>query len=396
MKHRRIIAHSYFDGERHVSGGPFSINIDDGQIVSIVPFTGTPDAHDIVAPFVMPGLVEAHAHIVLDGSELDTEIRSAYLKADFPTMMATARDNVAKNSRAGITLVRDAGDRYGVNCAIRAELRAQPDAVIAMRAPGLGVKRPKRYGSFFARDIVDRSEIGPVIAEIAPNADDIKIVLTGIIDFATGTVKGEPQFNHDELSDIVTAAHRLNRKTFAHCSGLLGLEVAVAVGVDSIEHGFFMTRDILTRMADRGTAWVPTFSPVHFQWARPEIIGWDAAAIDHLRRILDSHYEHVAMAHQLGVMVVAGSDSGSHGVDHGVALIDELFHFLQAGLPMAEVLTSATSRPRKLWGLPSANIAVGQPAEIIALAHSPFETPDALRKVQHIILGNNQMPVMPI
>ena len=77
MKHRRIIAHSYFDGERHVSGGPFSINIDDGQIVSIVPFTGTPDAHDIVAPFVMPGLVEAHAHIVLDGSELDTEIRSA-------------------------------------------------------------------------------------------------------------------------------------------------------------------------------------------------------------------------------------------------------------------------------------------------------------------------------
>ncbi|TAK48206.1 MAG: hypothetical protein EPO23_09015 [Xanthobacteraceae bacterium] len=388
MTYSRIVTRDYFDGERHYRGGPFAIELRDGRIASVAPFTGSPAAGDIVAPFVMPGLVEAHAHIFLDGAELDGDKRGAYLKADLPTMMATAHANLDKHTLAGVTLVRDAGDRYGVNKAIRDELRGRDDAVISLRAPGLGIKRPKRYGAFMARDIVASSEIGPTVEDLARDGDDIKIILTGIIDFVAGTVKGEPQFNREELTDIVTTAHRLGRKTFAHCSGLAGLEVAVAAGVDSIEHGFFMTRDILARMADKNIAWVPTFSPVHFQWARPEVAGWDGATVDNLRRILDSHSEHTAIAHELGVMLVAGSDAGSHGVDHGSSLIDELFHFLHAGLPMESVLTSATSRPRKLWGLPPASIAAGQDAELIVLDRSPFEQPDALRAVRQVIVGN--------
>jgi imidazolonepropionase-like amidohydrolase len=388
MDQRRIIAREFFDGERVWRAGPYAIDLQQGHIAAITPLeSSATKAGDTVVPFVMPGLVEAHAHIFLDGAELNADVRSAYLGADFPTMMAAARANLAKCTRAGITLVRDAGDRYGINRAIRQELRNQPDSLIALRAPGLGIKRPKRYGGFMARDIVEASEIVPTLEEMAPLGDDIKIILTGIIDFIAGTVKGEPQFNVEELTEAVSTAHRLGRKTFAHCSGLAGLEVAVAAGVDSIEHGFFMTREILARMADKRIAWVPTFSPVHFQWARPEVVGWNAATVDNLRRILDSHSEHVAIAHELGVMLVAGSDAGSQGVDHGVALIDELFHFLHAGVPMEAVLKSATSRPRNLWDVPPATIAAGQRVEFIALARSPFEHPNALREVIHVFNG---------
>ena len=374
-----VRAQGYFDGEELHAGtaGPFLIAIRDGVIDSIAPHAGDAQA-DIEAPFVMPGLVEAHAHLFLDGGELDFDKRSAYLNADVPDMMETARANVARSERAGITLVRDAGDRYGINHTIRDELRRER-ASVTVRSPGLGVKRPKRYGGFMARDVGSGGDIEAVVEDIAGTADDLKIILTGIIDFVSGSVKGAPQFDETELRAIVAAAHRRGRRTFAHCSGLEGLEVAVSAGVDSIEHGFFMTRDILGRMADKAIAWVPTFSPVHFQWAHPQSAGWDAATVANLRRILDSHLEHVAIAHALGVELVAGSDAGSPGVVHGTALIDELLHFREAGIPMRDVLRSATSRPRRLWGLPAVNIRPGNAAELVILEQSPFADPIALR-----------------
>lgn len=391
----RIVADEYFDGTQRVRGGPFAIEIRSGKINAIAPLAEPPRADDRVCAFAMPGLVEAHAHIFLDGAELDAEKRSAYFKADIPEMLNVARANVAKNTRAGVTLVRDAGDKYGVNVAIRQELQSSPDALLRLRAPGLGIKRPKRYGGFMARDVSERGEIEPMVEEMARDGDDIKIILTGIIDFATGTVKGDPQFDREELADIVRAAHRSGRKTFAHCSGLAGLEVAADVGVDSIEHGFFMTNDILAKMADKGIAWVPTFSPVHFQWARPEIVGWDDAAIEHMRRILADHHEHVGRAHGMGVNLVAGSDAGSQGVDHGGALIDELFHFLQAGLPMDAVLASATSRPRALWGVDGGALKVGAPGEIIGFQRSPYADQTALRSPYFVVFKDNFTPLRP-
>ncbi len=397
MSELRILARTMFDGETAHSGGPYLITAEQGVITSVETLPdGVTAVADIRADFVMPGLVEAHAHIFLDGSLLDNDERAAYLRAYFRHMTATARANIEKCTAAGVTLVRDAGDRYGVNHAIRDWLETSAAAPIALRSPGLALKRPKRYGAFMGRDVEQAEEIPQTVDELARTSDDIKILLTGIIDFKAGEVKGAPQFDAGELRVIVTEAHARDRKTFVHCSGVAGLEVAVEAGVDSIEHGFFMTRDILARMAEKGIAWVPTFSPVHFQWLLPKFAGWNENTVENLRRILDSHAEHVAIAHELGVELVAGSDAGSQGVDHGTALIDELFHFLDAGLPMDAVLVSATSRPRRLWGAPSANIAAGNMLDLIALEGSPFDDREALRRVRHTVRGEAWQEGMPV
>lgn len=389
-----IRADSLFDGETLLRDGPYLIEINDsGEIVGVTDGAGRAAAADITAAFVTPGMVEAHAHVFLDGAELDNDKRNAQLGADFATMMETARGNVAKSARAGVTLIRDAGDRFGVNHSMRDELAASPRSAVRMRSPGPALKRPKRYGGFMARDIVEAKEIAPAVAELARSGDDIKIILTGIIDFGSGGVKGAPQFNAEELGAIVAAAHGQGRRTFAHCSGLAGLEVAAAAGVDSIEHGFFMTRDILGVMADKGMAWVPTFGPVHFQWQRPEGAGWDQTAIDHLRRILDSHLEHVALAHRMGVKLVAGSDAGSPGVDHGQGLIGEVLHFTAAGIPLTDALRAATSRPRALWRMPSANIMPGTTAELAIYDRSPFDDVAALRRARWIIRGDSAIEI---
>lgn len=375
-----VRAASLFDGERHhpASAGPRDIVVEAGRIVAVAPASAevTPD---VTAAFVMPGLVEAHAHIFLDGGELDFAVRTEYLKADAETMVATARLNVERARQAGVTLVRDAGDRWGINDRIRAELADDAASVVKLRSPGLGVKRPKRYGGFMARDVGEGVDPAATIEAMVEACDDVKVILTGIIDFDAGGVKGAPQFSAEELATIVEVAHRAGKKTFAHCSGLDGLEVAVEAGIDSIEHGFFMTRSILEGMAAKGIAWVPTFSPVHFQWARPELAGWSEATIGNLRRILDGHLEHVGLADRLGVNLVAGSDAGSPGVPHGTGLVDEIFHFLDAGLTMSAALTSATARPRRLWGCEAATIAPGARAELVALAASPFDDAAAFR-----------------
>jgi imidazolonepropionase-like amidohydrolase len=323
--------------------------------------------------------VEAHSHLFLDGGQLDFTVRNDYLNASGEEMLTVARDNIAANLAAGVTLVVDAGDRYGVNHRSRLEAGR-----VTVRSAGTALRRPGRYGGFMAREVTTGEEISRAISEISASADDLKVILTGIIDFKAGVVKGEPQFDREELRSIVLQARECGLRTFVHCSGIAGLEVAAAAGVDSIEHGFFMNRDILKAMADKSISWVPTFSPVHFQWQHPEIAGWDGQTVANLRRILDSHLEHVALANDMGVPLVAGSDAGSHGVRHGEALIDELDFFFRAGLSMEEVLKSATSRPRSRWGVEAATLAAGQRADFIALEGSPFDDPCYLHRVKAV------------
>ena len=122
---------------------------------------------------------------------------------------------------------RDAGDCHGINHAMRDELRGDPAALVSLRSAGMGVKRAKRYGSFIARDVGSIEEIPAVIQELATASDDVKVILTGIIDFEAGAVKGAPQFNVEELQCVIAEARLHGRKTLAHCSGAEGLKVAL-------------------------------------------------------------------------------------------------------------------------------------------------------------------------
>ena len=383
---------SYFDGTTHHRDGPYEITIDAGRVAAVQSCGGKPDpssgsdrgrfAGCNRAAFAMPGLVEGHAHLFLNGDDLDPASRAEFLKAPLEAKMSAARRNLRQSMERGVTLIRDAGDKFGVNHALRAEAVSSPTPLPEIRSAGLGIRRPGRYGAFMAYEAKDDAEIEAVVKRIASEgADDLKIILTGIIDFVSGQVQGDPQFDLPALSLIVAAARQRGLKTFAHCSGRAGLEVAVAAGVDSIEHGFFMTREVLQRMADLGTAWVPTFSPVHFQWRQPRISGWDQATVSKLRSILDEHLAQVALADELGVNLVAGSDAGSHGVSHGSGLIDELLFLLDAGVSTASVLQSATSRPRRCWGTSEAMLRPGAAADMLLLNGSPFQDAAHLRDV---------------
>jgi imidazolonepropionase-like amidohydrolase len=372
-----VVVDEWFDGEsRHCDPATFLIR--EGRIAEIVPGDR---AATLVAPgtpverggFLMPGLVDAHVHLFLDGKPTDTATRSAHLKKSVEDLTEAARTSARQSLACGITLVRDAGDRHGINNQIRDESRSGAGDLSHVRSGGLGVKRPKRYGAFMARDVADQSAIRESVAELAKSNDEIKLILTGIIDFDAGAVTDEPQFELADTVLVVETAQAHERTTFAHCSGIKGLRIAVQAGVGSIEHGFFMDRETLAMMRDKQIAWTPTFCPVHFQWAHPEVAGWSPNTIGNLRRILDSHAEHLRIADELGVPLLLGTDAGSMGVEHGHALFSEIDRFLEAGIALERILAAGSSIPRQRFGLPHSRLSVGSTFDAVLFARSPFE-----------------------
>lgn len=386
---RILVARSYFSGRRHHDAGPYAFHLRDGRIAAITALDAPgPDgsragtgSHEAVA-FLMPGLVEAHCHLFLDGAARARALRTADRDAG-QGMLAVAEANVRRARAAGITLIRDAGDHHGINHRMRARSRAESGVVI--RSPGPAICRQGAYGRFMGIEAATREEALAAVERIAPEADDLKIILTGIVDFARMAVTAGPQFDAGTLRAMVERAHHHGRPVFVHCSGVEGIEAAIAAGVDSIEHGYFMTGEALRAMADRGIAWVPTLAPLQFQWAQPAVAGWPAPVVASLRRILDAQLAHIELAGRLGVRLVAGSDAGSPGVTHGQGLLVELGLMRAAGLSMTQLLAAATAAPREHWGHEWPELGPGCPASDLVIADaSPFEAPDWDRTLRAI------------
>lgn len=398
MDRSLIVADACFDGERH-RPELTTLLLADGVLAQVAPGDLTtqngalpseyrqPDVPVVRTPFALPGLVEGHCHLFLDGDETDAAVRAEHLRKPFEGLLATARESLARLQASGITAFRDAGDAHGVNTAVKAALAANGASAPAMLSAGFAIRRAKRYGSFLGVESQGRDDLPQVLERVAPTADFIKVMLSGIIDFESGTVKGAPQFDVEEAGLIQTESERRGLTTSAHISGVAGLEVATAAGLNTIEHGFFMNREILAVMRDKQIAWVPTFMPVDFQWRYPEYCGWNPATVGELRKILDNHDEHLVAAYELGVPVLAGSDGGSYGSPHGRSLIEDLILMARTGAPLERILASATSLPRQTWGLPSASLTPGSAASVLCLAGSPFERVEHLRTPQALYHG---------
>jgi imidazolonepropionase-like amidohydrolase len=372
-----VVVDAFFDGER-LHRGPQTLRVVEGVLEGV----DEGDHGDALAAigweverggWLMPGLVDAHLHLFLDAGSTDPARRAEHLKRPFAQLLQSARQNARDALGWGVTLVRDAGDRHGINHAVRAEALEAGSGLPQVRSAGRGIKRARRYGAFFAGDADERCDLAALTAELARDSDEIKLVVSGTLDVERGTVADEPQFTEAEARIVVEAAHRRGRPVLAHCIGTTAMASAIAAGADSIEHGFFMDRATLERMRDLDVAWTPTFCPLHFQWAHPRAARWSPAAIDHMRRLLDAHSEQLRLAYELGVRLLVGTDAGCMGVPHGRSVYEEVWHFLDAGVPLEAALRAATAEPRRHFGDAHPRLVPGAPFEAVLFQQSPFD-----------------------
>jgi imidazolonepropionase-like amidohydrolase len=355
------------------------------KIRSTTPTQAAPDA--ILPDYtLLPCLIEAHAHMFLDGAPVDFSQRDGYLKNDRDWMLARAKLRWPKILHYGIGTIRDAGDKHGVGLALSAEIKKSQGKLTNVPwidSPGPAIHHRGRYGSFMGEPIEDYpSPQACVAGRIAAGADRIKLLVSGIINFKVGQVTVPPQMPIDEVKAIVAAARESGRQTFAHASGTEGVENSIEGGVNTVEHGFFITKDQLAKMRDRNIAWVPTFAPVQVQIDRAAELGWDENVVTNLKRIIDSHQKMLRLAHEMGVKIVAGSDAGSCGVPHGLGFLQELVQMEQAGMPPLAILRSATgiSAATLNFAEPIGQIAPGCRARFILTKNDPTTTVANLQK----------------
>jgi imidazolonepropionase-like amidohydrolase len=340
---------------------------------------------------LLPCLIEAHAHLFLDGAPIDFEQRRRYLAQSPSWMLDRARARWPGILQCGIGAVRDAGDRHGVGLSLAAERKKNPEKPAAtpwIDSPGPAIHHRGRYGSFMAEPIEDHA--GPeacVAARVAEGADRIKLLVSGIINFEAGKVTTPPQMPADEVAALVGAAKSHGKQTFAHASGADGVANSIAGGVTTIEHGFFVTAEQLAEMRDRQIGWVPTFAPVQAQIDHAAELGWDRNVVGHLKRIIESHQNMLRLAREIGVKLIAGSDAGSCGVPHGIGFLRELCQMEAAGLPPMAVLRSATGVSAEVLNFPEpiGRIAPGFRARFIITPNDPLKSIANLLKEKTVL-----------
>jgi len=350
-----------------------------------------PDA-DLPAYTMLPGLIEAHAHFFLEGGELDLEKRAAHLTQTPEELLNLALTRLEKLVRLGVIAVRDAGDKDGVGLALsKLYMSAHHPRMPYVDSPGAAIHHQGRYGNFMAEPIEEfDSPFECVDARVKAGADRIKLIPTGIINFKKCAVTTQPQMTTEEVCQLVAAANSFGKQTFAHASGDAGIDRALDGGVDSIEHGFFVRTDQLSKMRDRRIAWVPTFAPVQRQIDHANLMGWDAEVVFNLKKILDQHAESLVKAHAMGALVIAGSDAGSYGVMHGLGLLNELELMERAGLSAIAVINSATGTcsERLAFKEKFGQIKAGFLSRFILTRHSPLSGITNLRKHKLVVFDD--------
>jgi len=327
---------------------------------------------------VLPGLIEAHAHLFLDGDPVDHQVRQQYLQLDAGQLLKQAKPRWERLIQCGVLAVRDAGDKDGIGLAMAADCRAAGGQVSTtgyLDSPGAAIHHQKRYGSFMSRPLEEFDSPAACVQDrIHAGAHRIKLIATGIINFKAGKVTAPPQMEVEELKAFVDAARAHGKQTFAHASGTDGVQNVIDSGVTTVEHGYFVTHDQLSQMRDQNIGWVPTIAPVRIQFDRADDMGWNEEIQSHLRRIVEDHQKMLIHAQQIGVPVIAGSDAGSCGVPHGYGFLRELELMQDSGMTAIEVLRSATGRGAEMLDFhePIGRISDGSRSRFLLTPHNPL------------------------
>ncbi len=378
-------------------GGPPTegavVRIAADRIVAVEAVDGRPapaDAIELGGRTLLPGLIDAHVHVISDLERSPGFGPPPPLHGEEPRPDALRWFILAKAARAflaaGITTIRDVGspedEALTLRAAIRLGLVDGPriltcGRIISATAPGariFGTMYEEADGPWEMRRAVRRQH--------RRGADYIKVMATG----ARSVVREDPepaQISSEEMAAVVGEAHQLGLRVAAHAEGLDGARLAIAAGVDTVEHGLSLHRapELLDRMASEGIVLVPTLSTFDDLAVRfaPDFA---PVLVEQARRQADEAGRTIRAAAAAGVTLAMGYDSGPPGTN-----ARELARMVEAGLSTSVAIQAATTGSAAALRLTDrGTIAPGQVADLLVVDGDPLREVNVLADPDRIEL----------
>ena len=393
-KRLAIRAGHLIDGKSDRAVENVLILIEGDHIVSITPGGSTPsgvETLDLSRSTLMPGLIDVHTHVLLNGDITAEDYDKQLLKDSIPYRAILAARNARIALDHGFTAIRDLeteGAMYAdvdVKKAINNGEVPGPRMQVATRAlTPTGMYGPLGYsweitipqGVQYA-DGVDGVRKA-VREQTMYGADWIKYYSDRRYHFeADGVLHSMVNFTDEEAKAIVDEAHRLGRKVAAHAIGSDGIAAALRAGVDTIEHGDGLTEPLMDEMIKKGTVWVPTV--LVGAYVAPGRGGnWT--------KMVDLEKVAFQKAHGKGVKIALGTDVG--GSDwRDINQAREFQYYVDYGMSPMEAIQTGTVRAAEVlgWSDKLGTVEPGKWADIVAVSGDPLKDIKELQKVKFVM-----------
>jgi imidazolonepropionase-like amidohydrolase len=367
---------------------------EDGQVI------------DALDKTVLPGLVDAHVHLRGSGDpDEQASFRLGGVNESVASVALKCYVNARRDLEAGFTAVRDMGCRDYADVAVRDAIEAGMLEGPRMKVAGealattgghldLTVKLGPHVQIGKLMNIADSPDEGRRAArqQIKMGADLIKISATQTEYVRQQGGLFSQEMTSDTMSAICEVAHWAGRRVAAHCHGGNGVRDAILAGVDTLEHGRFLTDELIEMMVEHDVYLVPTLSPeARVMEQGQEASGRTDESWSWFLRAYEVMYETVRRAYQKGVKIAAGSDAAMPFVRHGQNAY-ELEQLTRAGLTPMEALVAATRIGAEALGMEQqiGTVEEGKLADLIVVDGDPLTDITVLQEVgriRHVIKG---------
>ncbi len=347
---------------------------------------------DLAQMTVLPGLIDAHTHLLLQGdpTAASYDEQLLYQSTAYRAILAARNARIALEH--GFTAIRDLeteGAMYAdvdVKRAVERGVIPGPHIFASTRAMAPTGMYPIVSDNWELElphgvqpvDGVEGARLA-VRQQVAHGADWIKFYADRRYYFGTDSVLHSwVNFTDEEARAIVDEAHRLGRRVAAHAIGSDGIAAALRAGVNTIEHGDGMTDSLIDVLLAKGVYWVPTVTVAHYV-AGPRGGAW-GPMVEHQRQAF-------ARAVKKGVRIVLGTDVGGFPWTE-LNEAKEFAYYVQYGMTPMQAIKSGTSGAAELLGQADLGaVAPGMAADLVAVSGDPLKDITELERVRFVMKG---------
>jgi imidazolonepropionase-like amidohydrolase len=299
---------------------------------------------DATGQTVMPGLIDAHCHLTY-GESLTQEEQDLYTSPESRTLIAAW--NVSKMLSAGVTSFCEPGGSYYIGVAIRDAIQRGMVKGPRMTSAGRYLTTSNGIADFYPTSVgVPEGSVGL----LTNTADEMVAAVRRHVKNGVDLIKladspyGEFQaFTYDEMARVTEVAHQLQRKVTIHARGAAEVGAAVRAGVDWVMHGNLMTDEVIEQLVESKIPLCPTLL-LHANWSQyGSLFGVPRPIKDGTKRMLERSGETLHKAHDAGVKLMMGTDTGFSATPFGEWHARELELLVEyAGLSPLEAIQAGT------------------------------------------------------